>query len=331
MSKLLRLLDRVGLSPFFLLLLAMIGLAALDPALGAKGSVLPFHFVADYGVCLIFFFYGLKLSAKEIADGLKNWRLHLLVQAATFVLFPAVVFAVWSMAKAFGSGSSPLWLGVLYLAALPSTVSSSVVMVSIAGGNIASAVFNASLSSLIGIFITPLWMSLFLSQSGTHLELGPVILKLCLEVLLPVALGLFFHRWLGPWAERNKKLLKLSDQTVILVIVYTAFCDSFASHQFEGHSSLEILALGAAMLGLFLAAFAIMGAVGKAMGFSREDRIVLLFCGSKKSLVQGAAMCPVLFPGAASGLVLLPLMLYHALQLMAGSVIAGRMGKRFPA
>jgi solute carrier family 10 (sodium/bile acid cotransporter), member 7 len=328
MPKLLKLLSSVGLSVFFLLLLSMIGLAALDPSLGARGSLIPFHFVADYGVCLIFFFYGLKLSVGDIADGLKNWRLHLLVQAATFVLFPLVVLAVWAIARAFGLGGGALWLGVLYVAALPSTVSSSVVMVSIAGGNIAAAVLNASLSSLIGIFITPLWMSLFLSQSGAHLELGPVILKLCLEVLLPVVLGLVFHRWWGAWADRHKRLLKVSDQSVILLIVYTAFCDSFASHQFEGHSALEIALLGAAMLSLFLCAFALMAAAGKALGFDRKDRIVLLFCGSKKSLVQGAAMCPVMFPGMASGLVLLPLMLYHALQLMAGSVIAERMSRR---
>lgn len=330
MQKLLATLGRVGLSTFFVLLVSMIGLAALDPALGARGSAIPFHFVADYGVCLVFFFYGLRLSGPELLRGLKNWRLHLAVQVATFLLFPAILVGLWHAARALGLGDPQLWLGVLYLAALPSTVSSSVVMVSLAGGDIAAAVFDASLSSLLGIFATPLWMSLFLNGSGHSLDLGPVVLKLCLEVLLPVAAGLALHGRFGAWAERNKKLLKRSDQTVILLIVYTAFCDSFAEHQFAGHSPAQIAFLAAAMLALFLGVFAIMSLAGVAVGFRREERVVLLFCGSKKSLVQGAAMCPVLFPaasGLSSGVILLPLMLYHALQLMAGSVIAQRMGR----
>lgn len=324
MSSLLKLLNKVGLSVFFLLLVLMIFLAWLAPGLGVKGTWLPMPWIAQYGPALIFFFYGLKLSPDDLKAGLKNWPLHLAIQATTFIVFPLVILV---LKFAFGSWGNPeLWLGAFYLAALPSTVSSSVVMVSIAGGDIPLAVLNASVSSLLGIVLTPLWLSLFLVHTGAGMDLGPTILSLAFQVLLPVALGVVLHRFWGGWAAKNKKLMKLSDQFVILMIVYTAFCESFGQHQFDGFSALSIGILGALMLGFFLVVFFALDAIAGWVGIGRPQKIALLFCGSKKSLVQGASMSPVLFPGAG-GIVLLPLMLYHALQLMAGSVIAQKMSR----
>lgn len=326
MSSLFKLLNRVGLSVFFLLLVLMIFLAWLAPGLGVKGTWFPMAYIAQYGPALIFFFYGLKLSPADLKAGLKNWPLHLAIQGTTFIVFPLVILAVKLF---FGSWGSPeLWLGAFYLAALPSTVSSSVVMVSIAGGDIPLAVLNASVSSLLGIVITPLWLSLFLVQghAGAGMDLGPTILSLAFQVLLPVALGVLLHRFWGGWADKNKKLMKLSDQFVILMIVYSAFCESFGQHQFDGFSVWSIGILGALMLGFFLVVFFVLNALATWAGVGKPQKIALLFCGSKKSLVQGASMSPVLFPGAG-GVVLLPLMLYHALQLMAGSVIAQKMSR----
>jgi len=221
-----------------------------------------------------------------------------------------------------------LWLGAFYLAALPSTVSSSVVMVSIAGGNIPAAIFNASISSIIGIFITPLWMSPWLKNQG-NFEIGDVILKLCIQVLLPVVVGLFLHGRLRQWSEKMKTTTKNFDQFIILLIVYTSFCESFSQHMFNGFSFSKILFLGLLMLALFAAIFSLTGFLASRFGFVREDRITALFCGSKKSLVQGAVMGKVLFPNqAVLGIILLPLMLYHALQLLAGSTLAHRMAEK---
>jgi sodium/bile acid cotransporter 7 len=329
MSSLLKLLNKVGLSVFFLLLITMIFVAWLFPSPGMKGSLFPMTWIAQYGPALIFFFYGLKLSPDDLKAGVKNWPLHLAIQATTFIVFPLVILAIKFV---FGSVGDPnLWLGAFYLAALPSTVSSSVVLVSIAGGDIPLAVLNASLSSLLGIVLTPLWLSLFLVTGTTSMDLGPTILSLAFQVLLPVLLGVSLNRFWGGWAAKNKKLLKMSDQFVILMIVYCAFCESFGTHQFDTFSPLSIVVLGALMLGLFLAVFFALDALAKVFGVKRPQRIALLFCGSKKSLVQGASMSPVLFPHIAGGVVLLPLMLYHALQLMAGSVIAQKMGAHKPS
>jgi solute carrier family 10 (sodium/bile acid cotransporter), member 7 len=222
-----------------------------------------------------------------------------------------------------------LWLGAFYLAALPSTVSSSVVMISIAGGNISAGIFNASISSLLGIFVTPIWMNIFVSSSAFSVpDLSGVILNLCLQVLLPVVAGLALHSRLGFLAVRFKTQLHYFDQVIILLIVYRAFCDSFLNRMFEGYSLTELAVLGSLMLMLFFVMFALMQMLSVGLGFSREDRITVIFCGSKKSLVQGALMGQVLFPDAAAfGIVLLPLMLYHALQLIAGSLLAQRMAK----
>jgi sodium/bile acid cotransporter 7 len=305
----------------------MVFLAWLFPSYGTTESPLPLSVVTKYGVSLIFFFYGLRLSPEKLRAGLSNWRLHLLIQSSTFILFPLFVLCFSFLQR--DSSYSMLWLGAFYLAALPSTVSSSVVMVSIAGGNLPAAIFNASISSIIGIFITPLWMSFFIGSTGSGVEIQDVIMKLCFQILAPVLLGILLHRWLGNFAEKNKIWLRYFDQTISLLIVYTAFSESFSGDMFLEHSLVEIVTLAAIMLAFFLLMFGIMQRLAKLLKLNREDRITVVFCGSKKSLVQGAVMGKVLFPNAAVlGIMLLPLMLYHALQLIAGSIIAERMARK---
>jgi sodium/bile acid cotransporter 7 len=222
-----------------------------------------------------------------------------------------------------------LWLGIFYVAILPSTVSSSVVMVSIANGNIPAAIFNASISSLIGVFITPLWLSLFLSTGDGGYNLWPVIGKLTLQVIFPVVAGVMLHSRLGAWAEKHKGKLKTFDQSIILLIVYTSFCESFARDLFSGFSIPDLLLLAMAMLGLFFLVYVLVFFISNLLGFGRPDRITALFCGSKKSLVQGTVMSKVLFRDAnTAGIILMPIMLYHALQLIAASIIAQSMARR---
>lgn len=316
---------RFGLDPFLIGLIGMILLAYLWPQGGAEDGPLPLEEITTYGVSLIFFFYGLRLSPSKLKAGLTDWRLHVVVQGSTFVLFPLLVFLVGVFFP--NLKEEALWLGVFYVAALPSTVSSSVVMVSIAGGNIPGAIFNASISSLLGVFITPLLMGFFLSSSSAaQPDMGSIMGKLLLQVVVPVALGVLLHSRLGALAEKYKGKLRLFDQAIILLIVYSSFCESFEQKMFEGYSLGQLALLGGAMVLLFFLIFGLIQLLTSFLGFSRENRITAIFCGSKKSLVHGTVMSKVIFPEATLlGIILLPLMLYHAFQLIAASILAHRM------
>src|SRR5690554_2327674 len=249
MSGIKNTLARAGINGFFFLLIFSILLAWAFPELGMEGSLIPLNDVTYYGVAVIFFFYGIKLSPQSLKAGISNWKLHILIQLTTFIFVPVLILLLYFI---FGDEGSVWWLGVFYLAALPSTVSSSVVMVSIAGGNMPAAIFNASVSSIIGIFITPLWMQLFLNASGTSFDLTDTFMKLIIQVLFPVILGIGFHRILGSWAGRHSRTLKNFDQLIILLIVFTAFAESFGEKMFDGQSFGELFLLGLTMLILFL-------------------------------------------------------------------------------
>lgn len=317
-----------GLDAFLGLLLGMIVLAYFFPQPGIAEEPISLEEITNYGFLFIFFFYGLRLSFPELKRGLNNWKLHIAVQLTTFLFFPLIVLLCKPF---FGAAAQTelLWLGTFYLAALPSTVSSSVVMVSIAGGNLPAAIFNATISSVLGIFITPLWMSLFLAGNTQNFDIKQVIFKLALQVLLPFIIGVALNPKFGEFANRHKKKLRYFDQTVILLIVYTAFCHSFTLGVFNNFSFPSIFLLMLAMSLLFFASYAFIYLISRMLKFSTPDTVTVLFCGSKKSLVQGTVMSKVLFPDPAIvGIVLLPIMVYHALQLIFASIIAKRIAVR---
>ncbi|WP_317197992.1 bile acid:sodium symporter family protein [Echinicola marina] len=321
-------LQKVGLNGFFLTLLIMILIAYLIPGLGADHSPVPWTKMIAIGNALIFFFYGVKLDPKQLKAAIGNWKLHLVIQLTTFLVFPLLVWFVFILV---GKPAGAIWLGVMYLAALPSTVSSSVVMVNIARGNVPAAIFNASISSLVGILITPLWMELFMDHdgSGQAFDFIPTITKLGIQILMPFFLGLLMHGQLKTWAKAYGGYLKRFDQGVILTIVFTSFSNAFFDNMFEGMPAAILVVLGIGMAVLFLLVISVMGGIARQMKLPFEDRVTLMFCGSKKSLVHGAIMGSVLFPDpAVLGIVLLPLMLYHALQLLMGSALAGYFSKR---
>ena len=324
-------LSKIGLEPFVLLLFLSILLAYLAPEIGIDREPISLGDIATWGVSFIFFFYGLRLNREKLEAGLINVRLHILVHISTFIIFPLIMLAAMFACGALNTTGNTyyLWIGAFFLAALPSTVSSSVVMVSIARGNMPAAIFNASISSLMGVFLTPLWMSIFLDGiDGAH-GLTDVIVKLIIQVLIPVIAGGLLNARFGQFAERHKKTLRLFDQTIILLIVYTSFCDSFAKKMFASFGFTEILILSIAMVALFFVAYFIVYALCAIMKFNTEDTITALFCGSKKSLVHGSVMSKVLFSNPAIiGVVLLPTMLYHAYQLVIVSIIAKRFSKR---
>ena len=323
--KLAPLFKKIGVDYFIAGIILMIVLAKIYPYAGLDTGKWSLPQLANWGVTLIFFFYGMRLSKEKFLTGLTNWRLHLLVQLSTFLLFPLLLLTVKPLLTSYES----LWLGAFYLASLPSTVSSSVVMVSVAGGNIAAAIFNASLSGILGIFLTPLWMNLVIDPQNETNNLSDTIQKLLTQVLLPVILGFLLHSKLGAFAERNKRYLKLFDQSIILIIVYCSFSESFAQNLFNSIQLQTIAILGLSMLILFFLVFTIINRLSKFLNFKNEDNITAVFCGSKKSLVHGTVMSKIIFGNnEAVGLILLPLMFYHALQLMAAAIIARRWSQR---
>jgi len=323
-------LRKIGAEPFVMMIGVAIFLAWLNPSAGAA-QVLGINLgdVATWGVAGIFLFYGMRLDRKKLSAGLSNIRLHVLIHCATFIMFPLIVLAAMYACGAFEARGDLryLWLGTFFLATLPSTVSSSVVMVSIAGGNMPAAIFNASISSLMGVFITPVWMSLFLDNvEGSH-GLGEVILKLVVQVIVPVIAGLLLNPKFGKFAQDHRKVLRNFDQSVILLIIYTSFCESFLKKMFSGFPLGDLIVLAGCMVGLFITAMLIVYGLCRIMGFDRDDTVTAVFCGSKKSLVHGSVMSRVLFSNpAVIGVVLLPTMLYHAFQLILISVIARKAG-----
>lgn len=327
-TKLASLLARVGLNGFLLGIFAAIGMAALLPEFGSLESNIPWKPLIQVGIALLFFFYGLKLDPNQLRSGLSNWKLHALIQLTTFLGFPLLVMGLVS----FFPGLDPNFaLGISYLGALPSTVSASVVLVSIAGGNVAAAIFNASISSLLGVVLTPVWMRLAGGEVAGELDLWASIVDLSFKVVLPVLLGLFLHRSLFPKIKPYLNRLKYLDQTVILSIVFTTFSESFSQKLFASFSWMSLGGLALFMLSILLLVVGILFILVRVLSFSQEDRIAALFCGSTKSLVHGVAIGKVLFPSSAIlGLVLLPVMLYHLQQLILGSILAKYFEKKKP-
>ncbi len=310
---------KFGLDGFLASLLFVILLAYCFPGPGTKDSPYQLAPIATFGVSVIFFFYGLRLSPAKLRDGLSNWRLHLLIHSATFLIFPLIALLV----RPFFGGDEMLWLGIFFLCILPSTVSSSVVMVGLAGGNLPAAIFNASISSLLGVFITPVWLGLVIRHTAIDLDLSSVILTLMVQVLLPVTLGMLLHGLLGKFAEKHKNRTRLFDQFTILLIVYTSFSESFAGELFSPFEILDLAGLAIGMCALFGSVYFLLIFLSGLLGFSRADKITATFCGSKKSLVQGAVMAQVLFAGVPeAGIILLPIMIYHSLQLIIVGILA---------
>ena len=224
--------------------------------------------------------------------------------------------------------STGIWLGIFFLAALPSTVSSSVVMTNIARGNVPAAIFDASFSTLLGVFITPLWMRIFVDAETGGRGFGVVLLALTAQAILPIILGVLANRRWGEFSRRNEKRLRKFDQGTIVLIVYTSFCNSFAEKMFDGLSGGTLLGLSLGMVALFFVVFGIVYVVCRALRFSREDAVATLFCGSKKSLVHGVATSRVILSAPnMAGILILPTMIYHALQLIIVSIIAQRFAK----
>jgi len=314
-----RLLRRWPLDPFITALLATVGLASLLPASGAGASAV--SALGKIAVGLLFFLYGARLSTREAMDGLRQWRLHTTVLACTFVVFPLLGLACRALVPWLLTPE--LYHGVLFLTLLPSTVQSSIAFTSIAEGNVAAAVCSATFSSLLGILVTPLLTALLLSTSGAGVGAGAV-LGIVAQLLLPFVAGQFARRWIHGWMQRHSAPLKLVDRGSIVIVVYGAFSAGVTGGIW---GMLSLPRLGGLLLVCVVMLAVLLGLTAwgsRRLGFGRADRIVVVFCGSKKSLASGVPMASVLFAGPAVGLMVLPLMLFHQIQLMVCAVIARR-------
>lgn len=310
-------------------LFGLVGAALLAwvlPEPGAAGGWMQPELVTKLGVALIFFLHGLTLSFAALRAGALNWRLHLLIQACTFGLFPLLGLGLKALLT--GRVAPELILGIFFLCALPSTVSSSIAMTAVARGNVAGAVFNATISSLIGIVLTPLWIAWVMNAAGESRPVLPVILDLFRWIVLPLVIGQAFRPWLGAFASRHKAQISVVDRLTILLLVYTSFCDSFKAGVWSRNSVGQLLGL-VALCGLLFAVVSFLVArVARALRFTREDEIAAVFCGSKKTLASGVPMAKLLFAtDPALGVILLPIMVYHSLQLVAGGVLAQHWGR----
>ncbi len=313
-----------SVDPFLLWLIAVVATASLLPVRGVAADW--FDILADAAIALLFFLHGAKLSREAIVKGIGNWRLHLMVLASTYLLFPVAGLVTERLAQGW---INPLLLsGVLFLTLLPSTVQSSIAFTAMARGNVAAAVCSASLSNLLGILLTPLLVGIFIqsARTGQGGDWGAVR-SIVMQLLVPFLAGHFLRPVIGKWIDRHKAILMPVDRGSILLVVYSAFSAAVVNgiwQVLEFSDLLELLLISAVILAFIMGINALLARV---TGLPREDAVVLLFCGSKKSLVSGVPMAGALFAPAQVGMIVLPLMIFHQLQLFVCAWLAARFAR----
>jgi sodium/bile acid cotransporter 7 len=315
---------------FLLALVGAVLVAFVLPEPGARGGVLHAELVNNFGIALILFLQGLSLAYEKIKSGAGNWRLHTVIQAFTFVVFPVVGLL-------FHFGVPLLWPGepaairdgFLYLCVLPSTVSTSVVLTAVARGNTSGALFNAALSNILGVFLTPVLVQLLMQTTGQTASFGPLLLKILLLTLLPFFLGMGLRRYVKHWVEQHKAWVARLSNSVIVFIVYSAFCDSVVEKIWQRHGlgTTALVLLFVAVL--FAGMSGLVGLVCRWLRFSREDSIAVYFCSVKKTLAMGVPLAMLIFGNRSDlSLILLPIMFYHPLQLLVNGMLANRWAKQ---
>lgn len=311
---------------FTLAILCMVALASVLPVTG--NAAVAFGDITALAIGLLFFLHGAKLSREALVSGLTHWRLHLLVLASTFVMFPLLGLFIKPLALLMLTPD--LYLGILFLCVLPSTVQSSIAFTAVARGNVPAAICSATASNFLGIFLTPLLVSTLVLHGATapgHSALDSVM-AIVEQLLLPFIAGQLLRPWIGKWIDRNKGMLKFVDQGSILLVVYTAFSASVAEGLWHKVSVGTLLALVLLSCILLAVALGLGTFVSRKLGFSKEDEIAIVFCGSKKSLASGIPMAKVLFAPTSLGMIILPLMLFHQIQLMVCAVLAQKYAQR---
>jgi sodium/bile acid cotransporter 7 len=329
LSAISRLAGRFGVDPYLIALLGSVLLAAVLPARGAGAEFMDTAVFA--AIALLFFLYGARISPQAVLAGIMHWRLQSLVFLSTFVLFPLIGLLLTSALRLWMPGglANDLLFGLLFVSLLPSTVQSSIAFTSIARGNVPAALCSASISNLAGMILTPALVVLLLSSRGASFSVES-LQSIALQLLLPFICGQAVRPFLGQWLLDHKRLTTIVDRGSILLIVYAAFSEGMVAGVW---SQLDSKSLGAVVvldLVMLAAVLAITTFASRRLGFSKEDEIAIVFCGSKKSMATGIPMANILFAGRALGLIVLPLMLFHQAQLFACALLAQRYARRAP-
>lgn len=315
-----------SIDPFLAKLLLAVLLASLLPVYGT-GTVL-FGWATNFAIALLFFLHGARLSREAIVAGASHWRLHLAIFSATFILFP--VIGVLAKPAIIPFTTPDLYLGILFLCCLPATVQSAIAFTSIARGNVSAAVCSASASNLMGVFLTPLLAGLVMAGADTgNVPISfDAVGKIMLQLLLPFIMGQMLRRWIGRWVIQHGRLLRIVDQGSILLVVYTAFSAAVMGGLWSNtppSALVSLIIISLALLGLVLGTTLL---AGRLLKFDIEDRITLLFCGSKKSLSTGIPIANILFADDMVGAIVLPLMIFHQIQLIVCAIIARAYSQR---
>ena len=314
---------------FILGLLMAVGLAFLVPGPGAHDGILHPDFVNNFGIALILFLQGLSLAFEKIKSGAGNWRLHVIIQSFTFVIFPLVGLGFYfGMPRLWPAEPVAIREGFLYLCVLPSTISTSVVLTSVAHGNTAGALFNAALSNIIGVVLTPLLVHVLMQSTGQSGALGPLMVKITLLTLLPFFVGMALRPYVKKWVDHHKPWIARISNAIIIFIVYSAFCDSVAERIWQTHGAGTTAILLLFVLLLFTGMSFLIYYTCRLLGLNREDLITAYFCSVKKTLAMGVPLAMLIF-GSRNDipLILLPLMFYHPLQIFINGVLASHWGK----
>jgi len=310
---------RLRPDPFIVALLAAAVVASFVPATGLGLQVL--KNVSLVAIGLLFFLYGARLSTAETLSGLKRWRLHLVILSTTFVVFPVLGLAIQVLE---GNLLRPsLATGVLLLSLVPSTVQSCVIYTRIAGGNVAGAVVSASLSNLLGVFITPALVALLMTADAT-VDAGSIV-RIVLQLFAPFVLGQVLRPFVGDFVSRRDPQLQLFDRGSIVLVVFVAFSEGAEAHIWSSQSVWSVLAVALVCAGLLAVAMGWSVLIARVARLPRDDRVAVLFCGSNKSLASGLPIASVLFAGGDVALIVLPLMIYHQMQIITGAVVSARM------
>lgn len=312
------------LDPLLIGLAVTVVLAALLPARGAAGHAA--SIAAEVAIALLFFLYGLRLSPQQAWHGVRQWRLHLLVLAATFVLFPLLGLAARALVPSVLT--LDLYRGVLFLCLVPSTLQSSVAFTSIARGHVSAAIVSASSSNLLGIVLTPLLVVLLMNTGGAIRVDGGALRDIVVQLLLPFGAGQLARPWIAELLVRYGAVVKVVDRASILLVVYAAFSMGVVQGLWSSVDPWRLVLVFLVTLMLLAVVLAATAAIGRLTRLDRGDAVVLLFCGSKKSLASGLPIALVFFPAATVGLIMLPLMIYHQVQLVVCAVIASRLGRK---
>lgn len=312
-------LKKLPVDTYMLLLIATVAIASVLPVSGGAARFV--SQLSSAAVALLFFLYGAKLKTQAIVAGIANWKLQLLVVATTFGLFPVLGIGLAYFARPWLP--EELVIGFLFLCILPSTVQSSIALTAMARGNVPAAICAASLSNMLGVVLTPAFAALLLSTNGVTIDASSVI-GICVQLLLPFVAGQLMRPLIGGWIERNKLLTMVVDRGSILLIIYSAFSAGVVAGIWGRLDGTTLSLLIGLDLVLLLLVMVIVRRMGRMAGLSREDEVSLLFCGSQKSLASGVPIANILFAGTATGLIILPLMLYHQFQLFLCAAIAQR-------